>query len=54
MVVPRRIVPQPIKRQCFSMRLESAIFSFTSVQIGSVRAIFAASPANIQYKLLGY
>lgn len=44
MVTPRRIVPQPIRRQCFSILRLSAIFSPTSVQIGSVSAIFASSP----------
>ena len=37
------MLAQPIKRQCFSMRRESATFSPISVQAGEVRDRRAAS-----------
>ena len=41
--VPLRILPHPIRRQCLSTRLDNASFSFSEVQTGEVRAIFARS-----------
>jgi len=42
-VWPPQICPHPIKRQCFSTRLDSAIFSSISVHTGFVRLILAKS-----------
>lgn len=42
-VWPPQICPHPIRRQCFSTRLDKAIFSSISVQTGFVKLIFAKS-----------